>query len=286
MKIMRNNREDKYIHVPSFAIHDLKLKGNELLIFSIIHSFSRDGESRFYGSINYLCEMTNASRMTVKRVLDDLVAKTLILKEEIYKNGVKYCEYYSNLDYDTECYPGYQNVTGGIEMLPNNKILSNNKNNINKDNYNIKEHNDTSDKKAEKKKHTLEDTIKDLDEGIPIKSNKYALDYFRYYYQKVYEEPHKGNYTKCLGQIKSLNRDLGYGDTYNRLLFKLEEWMETWVKLDWEKENGHFSLDVLSAEWVRNKLDAKLNKNGKKSNLHDESDLKGVIRPTKRRIDS
>ncbi len=285
------NNEDNYIHVPGFAIRTLELKGNELLIFSIIHSYSRDGESKYYGSINYLCEMTNASRSTVQRTLDNLVTKNLIIKEEVFNNGVKFCKYSSNKD-EINAYEkgdqGCQNDTGCVEMNPNNKYLTLNNNNI----YNIKTQNDTGGttneimkqladlKSPPKKTHTLEDTIKDLDEGIPIKSNKYAFDYFRYYYEKVYGEKYSGNYNKGLGQIKNLNRDLGYGEVYNELLFKLEEWLVTWKKLDWQELEGNFNLSSISVEWIRNKIDKKLNKldknNNTKGSFHSngEQDLK------------
>lgn len=76
-------------------ITKLKLKGNELLIFSIIHGFSQDGETYFKGSISYLSKWTGLDRSTIIDILKKLVDKGFIHKNEYEKNKVKYCEYIS-----------------------------------------------------------------------------------------------------------------------------------------------------------------------------------------------
>ena len=74
----------------------LKLKGNELLVFALIHGFSQDGESRFKGSLRYLIEWTGLDKSTVIKLLKQLVEKQYINKFEYEKNKVRYCEYTSN----------------------------------------------------------------------------------------------------------------------------------------------------------------------------------------------
>ena len=77
-------------------ITKLKLKGNELLVFALIHGFSQDGESRFKGSLRYLIEWTGLDKSTVIKLLKQLVDKQYINKFEYEKNKVRYCEYKSN----------------------------------------------------------------------------------------------------------------------------------------------------------------------------------------------
>ena len=74
-------------------VKDLKLKGNELLIYAIIYGFSQDGKSQFTGSLQYLADWTNSTKQGVLKALKTLCAKQLILKNEYIENGVKYCAY-------------------------------------------------------------------------------------------------------------------------------------------------------------------------------------------------
>lgn len=96
-----NNRQTKvnddgYVVIQARMIKDLKLKGNELLIYAIIKGFSQDGDSTFKGSLQYLADWTNSTRQGVLKNLQSLVDKKYVVKKEIIKNKVKYCEYYAN----------------------------------------------------------------------------------------------------------------------------------------------------------------------------------------------
>ena len=93
---MMTIRDSNYITILAPMITQLKLKGNELLIFSIIHGFSQDGESRFKGSVRYLTEWTGLDRGTVIRILRSLTDKGYIDKYEVNNNNVRVCEYSSN----------------------------------------------------------------------------------------------------------------------------------------------------------------------------------------------
>ena len=73
------------------------LKGNELLVFAVVHSFSKDGEHEFAGSAQYLAEATGASRRTVMTSLSNLVDNGFIRKREYVSNGVKFCKYSSTI---------------------------------------------------------------------------------------------------------------------------------------------------------------------------------------------
>ena len=60
---MPNNKD--YIVIQGWMINDLNLNGNELLAFALIYGFTKDGESEYTGSINYLSNWLNCTRKTV-----------------------------------------------------------------------------------------------------------------------------------------------------------------------------------------------------------------------------
>lgn len=106
---MKNN---SYINIQSFMVKELKLKGNELLVYAIIFGFSQDEETRFSGSLSYLADWTNSTKQGVLKNLKSLIDKGFIKKYEYTKNNVKFVEYYS-----TEFNGGIkQSLTNNIEI--------------------------------------------------------------------------------------------------------------------------------------------------------------------------
>lgn len=83
-------KDDSYIVIPGWVINKYNLKGNSLLIYSIIYGFCQDRESCFHGSLNYLAEWTQSTRQSIIGVLKDLVNMGLIRKEEGYPNNKYY----------------------------------------------------------------------------------------------------------------------------------------------------------------------------------------------------
>ena len=126
-------------------LKDLKLKSNELLVYAIIYGFSKDGQGCFYGSISYLAETINVSTGTIKNVLKSLTEKKLIVKKDILKNNVKFCEYRVVLEGRSKIDHHGQNLSeggskinqgvdkncpGGRAKIDHNSILDNILNNI------------------------------------------------------------------------------------------------------------------------------------------------------------
>lgn len=75
---------------------DLGLKGNELMVFAMIHSFSQKGGCGCYASLKHYMDWTGASRQTVVNTLKSLEDKKLIRKSgkstsstNIYISAVK-----------------------------------------------------------------------------------------------------------------------------------------------------------------------------------------------------
>ena len=108
---------DSYIVVQGWMITELNLKGNELLVFAIIHGFSQDNAGEFTGSLQYLTKWTNGSKRAVQNALSSLVQKELLIKKEDYVNGVKYCRYRCK-----NCYGYGKNCTEGIAESATNKL--------------------------------------------------------------------------------------------------------------------------------------------------------------------
>ena len=86
-------KQNDYIVIQAPMITELGLSGNRLIVYALIHGFSKDGVHEFHGSINYICEWTNLTRNTVISVLKSLVDDGLIEKREYIENKVKFCAY-------------------------------------------------------------------------------------------------------------------------------------------------------------------------------------------------
>lgn len=67
-------------------------------VYSIIYSFSQDGEHRYRGSLWYLSKFSGHSKRQVWKVLMELVESGLIKREEREDNWVKFVDYWVNLD--------------------------------------------------------------------------------------------------------------------------------------------------------------------------------------------
>ena len=94
---MSKVRDENYFQVSGWMVNNLKLRGNELMFFAIIYGFSQEENSRFTGSINYLCDFINCTRTTAINTLKKLESKNYIIKNQKIINGVKFNEYSVNL---------------------------------------------------------------------------------------------------------------------------------------------------------------------------------------------
>lgn len=100
----------------------LGLSGNDLMVFALIYGFSQNGQGCFYGNISYICETCGISKSTTLRILQDLTQRGLLIKKEIFENGVKSVSYKSGV----KMTPGVSKCNGGgVKMTPNNIIYNN-----------------------------------------------------------------------------------------------------------------------------------------------------------------
>lgn len=89
-------KDDNFIQISAWMLTELELKGNELLIYALIHGFSQDGKSEFHGSLTYMAAWTNSTKAGVIKVLKSLLAKGLIQKQAVVKNGIQEIHYWSS----------------------------------------------------------------------------------------------------------------------------------------------------------------------------------------------
>lgn len=77
-------KDDSNIQIYGWMATKLKLKGNELLIYAVIYSFSRNdnGNGVFNASISYLQEWTGLTRANVIGCISRLITKNLVVKLE------------------------------------------------------------------------------------------------------------------------------------------------------------------------------------------------------------
>lgn len=220
------------IVIQGWMINELKLSGNELILYALIYGFSQDGESEFYGSLNYVSTALNCSKPTVIKALNSLIDKNLIYKNQNSINGIVYSKYSVNQIYfngsketllvKNNDLGSKETLRGSKETLPNNNIY----NNI----YNNKEstlfQNDLEDEslktKKEKEKQAKEKFI------LFSESIWNSYEYLRSYLKDDLEfvEKYAGvdlkNYIEdCLAWSVSKNNK----STNNGWLLTLKKWM-------------------------------------------------------------
>lgn len=179
----RISREN-FITIQGFMITDLKLKGNELIIYAVIYGFSQAENQTFSGSLQYLMDWANITKQSVLNSLKSLIEKGFIEKTEKVINGVKFCEYSAvkqseevvkKFDYPSNNYNGgsqksltgvVKNFDGGSQKNRPNNIKDNIEDNIN----NIKE------SKKEKPKSSFDEIILEYAKTLDISMRAEATD--------------------------------------------------------------------------------------------------------------
>jgi uncharacterized phage protein (TIGR02220 family) len=132
---MTKVKKENYIALQGWMLTDLKLKGNELIIYACIYGFTQAENQVFTGSLQYLADWTNSTKQGVIKCLKSLVEKGLIVKQDHIINGVKFCEYRTTeltTVLNTVKYPTKQGLMGDDKQsLTNNKDKDNLLKNIN-----------------------------------------------------------------------------------------------------------------------------------------------------------
>ena len=113
-------QSNNYIVIQGWMCNELELKGNELLIFALIHGFSQDGVSKFHGGRKYIADTFNITLPTVDKALKGLVDKGYLNKEE-FDDFVNPNVYWVNFEVVKKLYEGSKETLlgGSKETLLN-----------------------------------------------------------------------------------------------------------------------------------------------------------------------
>ena len=82
------NTDKIFINIQGWMISRLGLKSNELLVFALIYGFSIDGVHSFNGGRAYISKLLGIGPATACRVIESLVNKGLIVKQNNTVNSV------------------------------------------------------------------------------------------------------------------------------------------------------------------------------------------------------
>jgi hypothetical protein len=126
---MSKIKDENYFQVSGWMINRLQLKGTELCVYAIIYGFTQDGENWFEGSRQYLADFTGVSKVAIDGALSRLIEKGLLVKNEVFKNGVKFNNYKVAPLQETLPPPPRNFTTPVQETLPHNNIKYNNRGN-------------------------------------------------------------------------------------------------------------------------------------------------------------
>ena len=136
-----------YITIQGWMRTELKLSGNELIVYAIIYGFSQNKQGEFTGSAQYLADWVGCTRRTVMTILNKLVEAKLISKTEIsFNNNEKRVSYQAERGCEKNSHGvknfhrgcekisqgGVKNFHRGCEKISHNNI-NNNTNNNNRD---------------------------------------------------------------------------------------------------------------------------------------------------------
>jgi len=164
---MSRIKNENYITIQGWMINELNLKGNELIIYSIIYGFSQAENQLYNGSLQYLADWTNSTKQGVMKNLKSLVNKGYIGKIDKIINGVKFCEYYAtkfNGVVNKVEQGMQQSLMGGMQQsLPNNNIINNNSN--------------INNNKEERKKTSYDEILNSMVEDNDVKNT--ICDYIK-----------------------------------------------------------------------------------------------------------
>lgn len=129
-------KPDNYMTIHGWMRTELGLKGNELMVFAIIFSFSQTEEGWFTGSRQYLSDWTGCTVRTVQNILDKLTNDGLIVKRKGRRNGAYFCDYQVKSEkISLVRVKNLHSYKGKNFTFKSEKISHHNKRNINKDIY-------------------------------------------------------------------------------------------------------------------------------------------------------
>jgi hypothetical protein len=216
--MIKNKFENSnYITIQGWMINELKLKGNELLLYAIVFGFTQQTNEWYHGSLNYIMSALGCnSKNTVVNTLQSLINKNYVLKENYVKNNVKYCRYKANPEV-------YQFLVWGIPNFgTNNNIYIKENNNISNDIL-LKE----KTKKSSKNKPFIPPTLEEVEEYCKNRNNNVDAKKFWDYYND-------SNWTDQQGK-------------------QVKNWKQKMIG-NWEEDKKEEKDEPINPEWMNKEI--------------------------------
>ena len=217
--------DGNYITIQSWMRTDLKLSGNELIVYAIIYGFSQNKKGEFTGSAQYLADWVGCTRRTVMTILNKLVEAKLISKTELILNNnekrVSYqaergCEKTSQgvKNFHRGCekisHGGVKNFHRGCEKISHNININNNTNNNHRDTNNV---------------HSCSESLEETHEETPEEFFERAWQYY----------PNK----RGKGQVSDKSKERLMSHGWDNVKRAIDRYLEDLKKDEWRKaQNG------------------------------------------------
>lgn len=91
-------KKNDYILIQAQMISDLHLKGNELLVFALIHGYTKGGSNTCRASLNYIANWVQTGKSAVIKAINNLEAAGYVNRHEYLEGNVKCVEYTTNYE--------------------------------------------------------------------------------------------------------------------------------------------------------------------------------------------
>ena len=123
--------DENFITIQGWMRTKLKLKGNDLLVYAIIYSFSQTDNQKFTGSLQYLADWCGASKQGIQKNLKNLIDLGYVEKDESTIQPSYRAVYNSVVQpYNSVVHPMQQSCINNIDNNIDNKdIIPINRNN-------------------------------------------------------------------------------------------------------------------------------------------------------------
>ena len=163
------NFRDSYCTIQGWMIEDLKLGGNELIVYATIYGFCRDGQNWYRLSQDYVAKWAGITTRSLRRILTDLKDKGLLMMRNDGTGGCSEYKTLRNLD------EGADIMTGGAEIMSGPTSNNNIYNNINNNNINI----------AREKTSFKKPTVEEIAAYIQERKSPIDAEAFYAYYESI-----------------------------------------------------------------------------------------------------
>ena len=217
--------DGNYITIQSWMRTDLKLSGNELIVYAIIYGFSQNKQGEFTGSVQYLADWVGCTKRTVTTILRKFVDEELVKKTVVQlDNNSKRVSYRANVGVGKNFLGGEKisqgvgkNFLGGRKKFPrgrekfsHNININNNTNNNHRDTNNV---------------HSCSESLEETHEETPEEFFERAWQYY----------PNK----RGKGQVSDKSKERLMSHGWDNVKRAIDRYLEDLKKDEWRKaQNG------------------------------------------------